>query len=193
MGINSLIRGRVLTEAEVDALAAKRYAFINVWRSIDRENPVYRMPLAVCDEKSVQDEDRFLYELMFPDRTGENYSLKFSQNHKWYYYPQQQFDEVLVFKVFDKKEDGPPRTSLEARAIAFFTADDANDDFDEVTPSCRELSGNCANPWQCGRYSGVHTETADDANVDFEEVTPSCELSENWANPWQCDRYSQVH
>merc|ERR1712060_193063 len=109
-------------------------------------NPVYRMPLALCDEKSVQDEERFLYELMFPDRIGENYSLKFSENHKWYYYPEQQFDEVLVFKVFDKKEDGPrfvfhtafddsscpadapPRTSLEARAIAFFAEDTAEDD-----------------------------------------------------------------
>merc|ERR1712151_743086 len=193
-GINSLKRGRTLTEAEVDALAAKRYAFINVWRSIDRTNPVYRMPLAVCDEKSVKEEEKFLYELLFPERTGENYSLQFSPDHMWYYYPEQQHDEVLVFKVFDKKEDGPrfvfhtafedpscpqdapPRTSLEARAIAFFTADDANEDFDEVTPSCRELSGNCANPWQCGRYSGVHSDTADDANVDFEEVTPSCEL-----------------
>lgn len=158
-GINSLKRGRVLTEAEVDALAAKRYAFINVWRSIDRENPVYRMPLAVCDEQTVPDSDRFLYELMFPDRTGENYSLKFNEDHMWYYYPEQQFDEVLVFKVFDKKEDGPrfvfhtafddpscpadapPRTSLEARAIAFFAEDTAGDGFAEVTPSRGSVKG----------------------------------------------------
>merc|ERR1712226_465627 len=158
-GINSLIRGRVLTDAEVEALASKRFAFINVWRSIDRENPVYRMPLAVCDEKSVKDEERFLYELMFPDRTGENYSLKFSENHKWYYYPQQTADEVLVFKVFDKKEDGPrfvfhtafsdpscpedapPRVSIEARAIAFFPEEGAGDDFEESSPSAGSVEG----------------------------------------------------
>merc|ERR1712113_388190 len=163
------------------------------------------------------------YELMFPDRTRENYSLKFSENHKWYYYPQQQFDEVLVFKVFDKKEDGPrfvfhtafedpscpqdapPRTSLEARAIAFFPSDDANDDFEEVTPSCRdELSANWANPWQHYRYYAPPRTSlearasaffpSDDANDDFEEVTPFCrdELSANWANPWQHYRYSRV-
>mmetsp|Transcript_4712 Transcript_4712/g.8077 ORF Transcript_4712/g.8077 Transcript_4712/m.8077 type:complete len:325 (+) Transcript_4712:69-1043(+) len=140
-GINSLKRGRMLTEAEVDKLAAGRFAFINVWRPISDE-PVYRMPLAVCDERSVALEDRFLYELVFPDRIGENYSLKFSADHKWYYFPRQTKEEVLVFKVYDKKEDGPrfvfhtafddpstppdapPRRSIEARTIAFFKEED---------------------------------------------------------------------
>ena len=39
------------------------------------------------------------YELRFPDRTGENYSLKHSREHKWYYYSRQAKDECLVFKV----------------------------------------------------------------------------------------------
>ena len=97
-----------------------------------------REPLAVCDENSVPDDDRFIYELRFPDRTGENYSLRHSTEHKWYYYPKLTKDECLVFKVYDKKEDGPrfvfhsafdepgtpvdapPRRSIEERAIAFF-------------------------------------------------------------------------
>eukprot|EP00928_Gymnodinium_smaydae_P061257 TRINITY_DN4538_c0_g1_i1.p1 TRINITY_DN4538_c0_g1~~TRINITY_DN4538_c0_g1_i1.p1 ORF type:complete len:331 (+),score=77.93 TRINITY_DN4538_c0_g1_i1:57-1049(+) len=137
-GINSLVRGRNLTEAEVDELASRRFAFINVWRSISDEAPVYRKPLAVCDEKSIKPEDRFLYELIFPDRVGENYSLEFSKDHMWYYYPQQTKDEALVFKVYDKAEDGPrfvfhtafddprcpadapARISIECRTIAFF-------------------------------------------------------------------------
>lgn len=28
-------------------------------------------------------------QLRFPDRTGENYSLQHSSNHKWYYYSRQ--------------------------------------------------------------------------------------------------------
>ena len=97
-------------------------------------------PLAVCDENSVPEDDRFLYELRFPDRTGENYSLQHSSSHAWYYYPRQTKDECLVFKVYDKKEDGPrfvfhtafadpltpadapPRKSIEVRAIAFYDA-----------------------------------------------------------------------
>jgi len=145
-GIYSLIRGRNLSEAEVAELASKRFAFINIWRSISDEAPVYVKPLAVCDEKSVEPEDRFLYELIFPDRVGENYSLEFSEKHKWYYFPQQTKDEALVFKVYDKAEDGPrfvfhtafddpscptdapPRVSVECRTIAFFDDDSAAED-----------------------------------------------------------------
>jgi len=137
-GIYSRLRGRMLTEDDVAELASGRFAFINVWRSIDDEHPVMQKPLAVCDENSVPDEDRFLYELRFPDRTGENYSLRHSEDHKWFYYSRMRKDECLVFKVYDKKEDGPrfvfhtafedattppnapPRKSIEVRAIAFF-------------------------------------------------------------------------
>merc|ERR1719465_122910 len=106
-GIYSRLRGRMLTPEDVAELAQGRFAFINVWRSICDDAPVMQKPLAVCDENSVPDSDRFLYELRFPDRTGENYSLRASADHKWYYYPTMTKDETLVFKVYDKKEDGP--------------------------------------------------------------------------------------
>jgi hypothetical protein len=125
-------------EAEAAKLEAGRFAFINVWRSISDESPVVQKPLAVCDEASVSPSDRFTYELRFPDRTGENYSLRASEGHKWYYYPRMVKDECLLFKVYDKKADGPrfvfhtafdepgtpadapARRSIEVRAIAFF-------------------------------------------------------------------------
>ena len=72
-GIYSRIRGRELSEEEVDELASGRFAFINVWRSISDEGPVQQQPLAVADENSIPEDDRFLYELRFPDRTGSNY------------------------------------------------------------------------------------------------------------------------
>ena len=136
-GINSLVKGRNLNAEEVEALAGKRFAFINVWRGI-LDTPIYRKPLAVADTSTVPASDHFIYHLCFPDRTGQNYSLKFSDAHKWYYYPQMIKDECLIFKVYDKHEDGPrfvfhtafddpqcppdapPRESIEVRAIAFF-------------------------------------------------------------------------
>ena len=57
-GIYSKLRHRTLTEEEVGELASGRYAFINVWRSIDEDAPVMQQPLAVCDEHSVADEVR---------------------------------------------------------------------------------------------------------------------------------------
>lgn len=130
--------GEALSEEDAKKLAEGRYAFINVWRSIDPAAPVMQKPLAVCDEASVHPDDKFLYELRFPDRTGENYSLKHSDAHRWYYYPRMRYEECLLFKVFDKHEDGtrfvfhtafdepdtppdaPPRSSIEVRSIAFF-------------------------------------------------------------------------
>merc|ERR1712217_987451 len=91
---------------------------------------------------------------MGPDRVGENYSLKASEAHKWHYYPRMQKDECLVFKVYDKKEDGPrftfhtafddplttkdspARESIEVRAIAFF--DDLADDKVNLTSEVRK-------------------------------------------------------
>ena len=57
-GIYSKLRHRTLTEEEVGELASGRYAFINVWRSIDEDAPVMQQPLAVCDEHSVADKVR---------------------------------------------------------------------------------------------------------------------------------------
>eukprot|EP00929_Paragymnodinium_shiwhaense_P115689 TRINITY_DN84712_c0_g1_i1.p1 TRINITY_DN84712_c0_g1~~TRINITY_DN84712_c0_g1_i1.p1 ORF type:complete len:340 (+),score=63.79 TRINITY_DN84712_c0_g1_i1:46-1020(+) len=142
-GIHSLQKDGKLSPEEMDSILAGRFAFLNIWRSIDPVNPVKRNPLAVCDERTVPLADRFLYELRFPDRTGENYSLKFSADHKWYYYPEMAPDECLMFKVHDKKEDGPrfvfhtafedpltteadpPRRSIEVRSIAIFDSDAA--------------------------------------------------------------------
>merc|ERR1712216_253298 len=79
-GVYSHIRKRNLTEADIKDLASRRFASINVWRSISDE-PVEKKPLAVCDTRSVPERDHFLYELIFPDRVGENYSLKFNEDH----------------------------------------------------------------------------------------------------------------
>jgi hypothetical protein len=138
-GIFSRVRGRMLSEEEVASLACSRYAFINCWRSTSEAGPVMQKPLAVCDEATVAEADKMLYSLLYPDRTGENYSLRFSADHGWYYFPRMTRDEVLLFKVFDKQVDGttrfvfhtafdepnappgaPPRKSIEVRAIAFY-------------------------------------------------------------------------
>jgi hypothetical protein len=60
-----------------------RFMFINAWRSVSRW-PVQRQPLALVDARSVPAAHRFLYELRFPERTGENYSLRFHGSHMWW-------------------------------------------------------------------------------------------------------------
>lgn len=155
-GVYSRLRGRDLTEEEVLALGSKRFSFINVWRNISPDDPVYRMPLAVCDTNTVPTSDHFLYELVFKERIGENYSLNYSDQHKWYYYPQMEQKECLVFKVYDQDYDGPrftfhtafddpktpadapPRQSIEVRTIAFFDVEGGEEELSLQKTGCEE-------------------------------------------------------
>jgi hypothetical protein len=95
-------------------------------------------PLALIDTSSVDPATHVTYELRYPGRTGENYSLEPSSSHRWYYFPLMEKEECLIFKVFDSKEDGsrftfhsafddpntpanaPDRESIEVRAVVCF-------------------------------------------------------------------------
>ena len=54
-----------MTKAEfANIVKGKRFAFVNAWRNIDRENPVLRKPLAMMDPKSTNPDEWLLYELV---------------------------------------------------------------------------------------------------------------------------------
>lgn len=144
-----------LTKKEVEQILVqqKRFMFINVWRSIDEKSPILKKPLALCDLRSIDatgkggvnggERNYLIYEMVYKDREGESYALSppgDENQHKWYYYPQMEKHECIVFKVYDRKEelgtprfvfhtafddptsppDAPNRMSIETRAIAIF-------------------------------------------------------------------------
>jgi hypothetical protein len=130
-------RVRDLLPAEAEALLARRFAIIQVWRAINR--PIQSNPLAIADAGSVAFEDLLIAERRYPNRVGQTYRLRYNPAHRWFYFPEMRRDEALVFKVFDSEKDGrarftahtsfndpdtapgaPPRQSIEARALAFF-------------------------------------------------------------------------
>jgi hypothetical protein len=130
-------RVRDLLPAEAEELLAHRFAEINVWRPI--RGPVEESPLAVCDATSMTLEDFVATDLKYRDRTGEVYSVAFNPNHRWFYFPQMQRDEVLLLKCYDSATDGrarftahtgiddstsapdaAPRESIEVRTLVFF-------------------------------------------------------------------------
>ncbi len=131
-------RVRDLMADEADALLKGRFAIIQVWRAINQ--PIQSNPLAIADASSVAFEDLLIAERRYPGRVGQTYRLRHNPEHRWYYFPQMRRDEALVFKVYDSEKDGrarftahtsfedpttlpgaPPRQSIEARALAFFT------------------------------------------------------------------------
>lgn len=130
-------RLRELMGEEAEALLARRFAIIQVWRAIGA--PIRANPLALADARSVAPEDLLVAERRYPHRVGQTYRLKYNPAHRWFYFPELSRDEAIVFKVYDSARDGrarftphtsfedpstppgaPPRQSIEARALAFF-------------------------------------------------------------------------
>jgi len=130
-------RVRDLLGDEADGLLKKRFAVINVWRPI--RGPVYDAPLAIIDASSVAEGDLVATDLIYPDRTGEIYYVKFNPRHKWFYAPAMSRNEVLLIKCYDSVDDGrarfvphsafvdpttpldaPLRESIELRTLVFF-------------------------------------------------------------------------
>jgi hypothetical protein len=128
-------RVRLYLPEEAEGLLKSRFAVINVWRPI--AGPVLDTPLAVCDAQSLAEHDLIPTE---ENVKHEVYLFRFSQNHRWYYFPHMQRSEALLIKCFDSVSDGrarftahsafddlttPPNTaareSIEVRALAFFT------------------------------------------------------------------------
>ncbi len=121
---------------EAEDLLSRRVAFLNVWKPL---NKVEERPLAMCDVTSSPKEDFFKLYLHYRDRVGENYLMRHSPNHKWWYFPQMTPEQVIILKTYESETDGrarfvghsafedpnsapdaPPRESVEIRTIAFF-------------------------------------------------------------------------
>lgn len=91
---------------EAEKLQRSRVQIINVWRPI---KTVQRDPLAVVEASSVDDKSLVVTELIYPDRKGETFSVKYDPEHRWFYKSGLAPDEVLIFKCFDSKLDGRAR------------------------------------------------------------------------------------
>jgi hypothetical protein len=130
-------RVREILPKEAEQLLQHRFAIIQVWRAIDK--PIQSNPLALVDARSVSGADLLAAERRYPDRVGETYQLRYNPSHLWFYFPEMQRDEAIVFKVYDSQTHGrarftphtsfidptsppgaPPRQSIEVRTFAFF-------------------------------------------------------------------------
>lgn len=131
---------QLLGDAEAAAALARRYVIVGLWRPTLSE-PLLDAPLAVCDARTVAPGDMVPNELVYRDRRGETCVGRHSPGHRWFWFPLQVRDEVIVFKNFDSAAgrdgiagvvphtafddpqtpaDASPRASVELRAIAFF-------------------------------------------------------------------------
>jgi len=121
---------------EADELLRGRVQVINLWRPI--RGPVRDTPLAMLDGTTVKEGDLIASDLIYPNRRGETYSVKYNPDHRWFYFPDMTPDEAILLKCYDSATDGrtrfgphtafvdpttpadaPPRESIELRTLVF--------------------------------------------------------------------------
>jgi hypothetical protein len=132
-------RVRDLLPEEADQLLGGRVQIINLWRPI--RGPLRDAPLAVCDARTVKPEHLIPSDLIYPNRVGETYSVIFDPEHRWFYVPDMNVEDVLLLKCYDSQIDGrarftphtaftdpttpphaAPRESIELRTLLFHAA-----------------------------------------------------------------------
>ena len=130
-------RVRDIMGDRAEDLLSRRVAFYNVWKPL--YETVEELPLAMCDAISSTDDDFLLMNLKYKDRTGEIYVVRYSPEHRWFYFPKMTPKDALLLKTYDSEADGrarftphtafedpntPPnalkRQSIEIRTMAFF-------------------------------------------------------------------------
>jgi hypothetical protein len=133
-------RVRDLLPDEAEELLRGRVQVVNLWRPILNE-PLRDAPLAVCDSRTVEADDLVPSDLVYRERVGETYSVKYNPAHSWYYAPELRRDEALLLKIADTRTDisarfmphtsftdpttppnAPMRESIELRTLVFHPA-----------------------------------------------------------------------
>ncbi|KAI6038569.1 hypothetical protein EDC04DRAFT_2569785 [Pisolithus marmoratus] len=130
---------RHLPAADVPALLRGRFQIINLWRPIS--HPAVDWPLTVCDFRNLDmKEDLDPISVIYPDREGETYGVKYNPKQKWMYKSAMDPEDFVLFKCFDSVQDGsvaimtphtgfedpktpkdaPFRESIELRALLFY-------------------------------------------------------------------------
>jgi hypothetical protein len=130
-----------LPAEEAEQRLKHRFAEINVWRPI--RGPIESTPLALCDARSINPQDFVPSDLVYRDKVGETYRFLHNPNHRWFYFPRLEKNEVILLKCYDSKEDGrarftahsafedptsasdaAPRESIEVRALVFWSSEE---------------------------------------------------------------------
>jgi len=130
-------RLRDMSKNDASLLQDGRFSIINLWRPI--RGPIQDSPLAICDAQSVAREDLVAADLVYPNRTGENYLVTYNSAHRWFFASAMGVDEALIFRCYDSTTDGrarftphaaftdptaphdaPPRESIELRALVLY-------------------------------------------------------------------------
>ena len=139
-------------KAHPDGLGYRRFIGFSLWRALSE--PPQDMPLALCEGRSVRDDEGTRNtkvdvseiptgEALYAPIEGEENMpaatiFHHSPEHRWWYFPDMEPDEVIFIKLYDSdhttawrcphtafrddtRPDARPRRSMEFRGIAYFS------------------------------------------------------------------------
>ncbi|KAJ7621078.1 hypothetical protein FB45DRAFT_980681 [Roridomyces roridus] len=88
---------RHLPADEAPELVKHRFQIINLWRPIS--HPAHDFPLGLCDFRSVVTSKAVLpVALVYPDREGETYGVRYTPGQKWTYFSGVTPEELILIK-----------------------------------------------------------------------------------------------
>ena len=101
------LRVRQLLPNEADELLKHRVAFYNFWKPL--RQTVEERPLAMCDVTTSTQNDFITMKLRYRDRDGEIFVMRYSPQHRWWYFPRMTPDHAIMLKTYDSETDGRAR------------------------------------------------------------------------------------
>ncbi|KAJ6460954.1 hypothetical protein C8R45DRAFT_535904 [Mycena sanguinolenta] len=130
---------RHLPAEDVPELLKRRFQIINLWRPISHSADDW--PLTMGDFRSTDpDKDTLPIALLYSDREGETYGVKYNPKQRWAYFSGVKPEELILIKCYDSVQDGsvalftphtafsdpktregaPLRESIELRFLVFY-------------------------------------------------------------------------
>jgi len=91
------------TEAQADAKMSRRFMSINLAKPMET---VEQNPFVLCAWPSFADQPYINNYRIYDDRVGETTRFTYRPDHEWYWFPQQQPNEVSMLKCYDSVTDG---------------------------------------------------------------------------------------
>lgn len=119
------------------------FQVFNLWCSSDRLQTIKVMPLSLCDPASVDPNDMICADSWNQTKHRNrlvSYRLAFNDHQRWFYFPDMEPDEMLVFKQYDSmctqpnlrcvyhgaiedpetRHNAPLRETIEVRVLALY-------------------------------------------------------------------------
>jgi hypothetical protein len=91
------------TQAQADAKMSRRFMSINLAKPMET---VRQNPFVLCAWPSFADQPYITNYRIYDDRVGETTRFTYRPTHEWYWFPQQQRNEVSMLKCYDSITDG---------------------------------------------------------------------------------------